>query len=422
MAGPPGGSEPGVVIRTGARWRMPKNIVICCDGTGNDFNKPQTDSNVVKLYNTLKICDEQIAYYHPGVGTLGAPNVDGRLAKWWSKVLGLAIGKGLLDIVGDAYRYLMDTYQTGDNIYLFGFSRGSYTARAVGSLLHVYGLLEPGNEQLIPYILRMYAQKSKAAQESTIPAENAFKYAFSRSVEVHFCGVWDTVSSYGWLTSPINLRFNGQNPIICTGRHAVSIHEHRCFYQDDLWGPGLAASEEYPQQDIRQVRFTGVHSDIGGSYDESEAGLSKIAFEWMLVEARKQGLLVDNQRAEIVLGAMTPPPDLPHYVEPDPKGPLHKSLRSFWWIAECIPRTRNGHVSIPLGRWWRQIPEGSFIHETVALTGAKVTYPAQYRIEPWTRFGPAGAELPEEMAPVHAVVQKMAAAAGTTKIHRLFRR
>jgi uncharacterized protein (DUF2235 family) len=235
---------------------MPKNIVICCDGTGNDFNKPETDSNVVKLYNTLQICDQQIAYYHPGVGTLGAPNVDGRLAKWWSKVLGLAIGQGLLDIVGDAYRYLMNTYQEGDNIFIFGFSRGAYTARAVGSLLHVFGLLEPGNEQLIPYILRMYAQKSKAAQESTIPAENAFKYAFSRAVEVHFCGVWDTVSSYGWLTSPINLRFNGQNPIVRTGRHAVSIHEHRCFYQDDLWGPALAASEEGPAQDIRQVWFS----------------------------------------------------------------------------------------------------------------------------------------------------------------------
>jgi uncharacterized protein (DUF2235 family) len=86
------------------RQAVPKNIVICCDGTGNDFNKPETDSNVVKLYNTLKICDGQIAYYHPGVGTLGAPNVNGRLAKWWSKVEGLAIGKGLLDNLGDANR------------------------------------------------------------------------------------------------------------------------------------------------------------------------------------------------------------------------------------------------------------------------------------------------------------------------------
>jgi len=401
---------------------VPKNIVICCDGTGNDFNKPETDSNVVKLYNTLKICDGQIAYYHPGVGTLGAPNVNGRLAKWWSKVEGLAIGKGLLDNVGDAYRYLMNTYQEGDNIFIFGFSRGAYTARAVGSLVHVYGLLEPGNEQLIPYILRMYAQKSKASEESTIPAEDAFKYAFSRDVQVHFCGVWDTVSSYGWISSPINLRFNGQNPIIRTGRHAVSIHEHRCFYQDDLWGTPLPASDQYPAQDIRQVWFTGVHSDIGGSYIESEAGLSKIAFEWMLVEGVKHGLLVDGQRAEIVLGRVQPPPSLPQYVEPDPKGILHPSLRTWWWIAECIPRRRNGRISLPLGRWWRQIPEGSTIHATVPLSGAKVNFPAQYEIEPWSRYQAVGSEAVPEVAPLHAVVQKMAAAADTTQIHRLFRR
>jgi hypothetical protein len=403
---------------------MAKNIAICCDGTGNDFNRPETDSNVVKLYNTLRICDGQIAYYHPGVGTMGAPNANSRFAKWWSKVEGLAIGKGLLDNVGDAYRYLMNTYSDGDNIFIFGFSRGAYTARAVASILHVYGLLEPGNEQLIPYILRMYAQKSKAAQEATIPAEDAFKYAFSRDVEVHFCGVWDTVSSYGWLTSPINLRFNGQNPIIRTGRHAVSIHEHRCFYQDSLWGPSLAATSEGPQQDIRQVWFGGVHSDVGGSYDESEAGLSKITFEWMLVEARKQGLLVDDQRAEIVLGEVKPPPALPEYVKPDPKGMLHASLTSWWWILECIPRTRNGRLSVPLGRWWRQIPEGSVIHETVGMSGTRVTYPKTYEVEPWVRFVPAGmAEAPEAVAPLHAVVvQKLAAAAEPTGIHRLFRR
>jgi hypothetical protein len=232
-------------------------------------------------------------------GTMGAPNANSRFAKWWSKVEGLAIGKGLLDNVGDAYRYLMNTYSDGDNIFIFGFSRGAYTARAVASILHVYGLLEPGNEQLIPYILRMYAQKSKAAQEATIPAEDAFKYAFSRGRwEVHFCGVWDTVSSYGWLTSPINLRFNGQNPIIRTGRHAVSIHEHRCFYQDSLWGPSLAATSEGPQQDIRQVWFGGVHSDVGGAMTRARRGCRRSPLSgcwwrrgsrdcWWMTSARK---------------------------------------------------------------------------------------------------------------------------------------
>ncbi len=420
---------------------MAKNIVICCDGTGNDFDNPDTDSNVVKLYNTLKIGDEQIAYYHPGVGTMGAPSAHGPVEKFTSKVMGLAFGSGLLANVGDAYRYLMNTYRTGDNIFLFGFSRGAYTARAIGSLLHVYGLLEPGNEQLIPYILRMYKKLTKGmkGQETTYPPEEAFKYAFSREVEVHFCGVWDTVSSYGWVNSPINLRFNGQNPIIRTGRHAVSIHEKRCCFQDNLWGPPLPATDEYPAQDIRQVWFTGVHSDVGGSYTEEEAGLSKITFEWMLVEAMKQGLQVDSQRMQIVLGESKPVPEgLPDYVEPNPKGILHRSLKGPWWLAEFFPRKRKGRWGLPLGRWVRVIPDGSLIHATVPLSAAKVNYPAQYIEEKWVRYAAPGLEaipeyaatpggIPESVTPenrgtLKAVVEKMAAAAEPTRIHRLIRR
>jgi uncharacterized protein (DUF2235 family) len=370
---------------------MSKNIVICCDGTGNDFDKPDTDSNVVKLYNTLAISAEQIAYYHPGVGTMGSPNAHGLIEKWWSQLIGLACGTGLLDNVGDAYRYLMNTYEDGDRIFLFGFSRGSYTARAVGSLLHVYGLLEPGNEQLIPYILRLYAKmtKSPKGQEATFAAEDAFKYAFSREVEVHFCGVWDTVSSYGWIYDQIELRFNGQNPIIRTGRHAVSIHERRCCYQDNLWGPSLAASDGCAGQDIRQVWFTGVHSDIGGSYCEQSAGLSKISFEWLLVEAIKQGLMVDANRAEIVLGQQSPPPFLPKYVPPDPHGILHKSLQGFWWwLLEYFPRKKYGRWGLPRGKWVRVIPENSLIHETVKLSGQPVTLPQVYEEEKWVRYAP----------------------------------
>ncbi|HEX4036827.1 MAG TPA: DUF2235 domain-containing protein [Acidobacteriaceae bacterium] len=402
---------------------MAKNIVICCDGTGNDFDQPATDSNVVKLYNTLVIGPGQIAYYHPGVGTMGSPNARGPMEKFWTKTMGLAFGSGLLENVGDAYRYLMETYQAGDRIFLFGFSRGAYTARAVGSLLHVYGLLEPGNEQLIPYILRMFRKLTKGmkTEQKTFPAEEAFKYAFSREVEIYFCGVWDTVSSYGWVNSPIDLRFDGQNPIIRIGRHVVSIHEKRCCFQDNLWGKALPAEGDYPGQDIRQAWFTGVHSDVGGSYTESEAGLSKISFEWMLVEAAAQGLQVDSQRAEIVLGRAAPPACLPAYVKPDPKGMLHRSLRGAWWMAEFFPRRRKGRWGLPLGRWTREIPNGSLIHETVLESGTRVNFPKHYAVEEWVPWAPAGA--PAAVAPMAAVVEKMAAtAAPAPSAERLTRR
>ena len=123
---------------------MSKNIVICCDGTGNEYG--DHNSNVVKVYRTLVINDaQQVAYYHPGVGTMGAPTARNRLEKVWTMLTGLAFGGGLLDNVADAYRYLMEIYKDGDQVYLFGFSRGAYTVRALAGLLHMFGLLCPGS-------------------------------------------------------------------------------------------------------------------------------------------------------------------------------------------------------------------------------------------------------------------------------------
>ena len=148
---------------------MPKNIVICCDGTGNEFG--DTNSNVVKLYGTLVIAPGiQVGYYHPGVGTMGAPTAHNWLAKQWTRAMGLAFGAGLLANVGDAYRYLMNVYEDGDRVFLFGFSRGSYTARALAGVLHMFGLLYPGNEGLIPYVIRDYAKKTRDAGGMKTPS------------------------------------------------------------------------------------------------------------------------------------------------------------------------------------------------------------------------------------------------------------
>src|SRR6516162_6311711 len=102
---------------------MSKNIVICCDGTGNEFG--DRNSNVVQLYSTLIVDGRrQIAYYHPGVGTMGAPTATNRLSKLWSVLTGLAFGAGLLDNIADAYRYLMEMFEEGDQVF--------YSVSAVG--------------------------------------------------------------------------------------------------------------------------------------------------------------------------------------------------------------------------------------------------------------------------------------------------
>jgi uncharacterized protein (DUF2235 family) len=370
---------------------MPKNIVVCCDGTGNSFEQVEQDSNVAKLYSALTINLGQRCYYHPGVGTMGSPNSRGRIGREWSRIKGLAFGAGLLANVGDAYRYLMNTYEDGDEIYLFGFSRGAFTARALASLIHVYGILCAGNEGVIPYILQMYAKRSREAKHKkrTFDSDEAFKWQFSHAsdVRIKFCGVWDTVSSYGWVYDPIQLPFLGCNPIIDVGRHAISIHERRCFYRDNLWGKPEA------NQDIRQVWFAGVHSDVGGSYLESQAGLSKITLEWMLVEARKAGLLIEDARARVILGHNPPSPlvnGLPQYVVPDASGRLHHSLHGAWWCLEFLPQ-EDPHIHgrrwhLPLGKM-RTIPENSRIHESV-IQGPwhPETLPNVYTPETWERF------------------------------------
>ena len=136
---------------------MAKNIVICCDGTGNEFG--QSNSNVVKLYKVLTRSDVQITYYHPGVGTMGSRNALTRFGRWWTRLIGLAFGYGISDNVADAYQFLMRNFQTDDSVYIFGFSRGAYTARALCGMLRIVGLLTQGNEGLIPYAIRMMKQK-----------------------------------------------------------------------------------------------------------------------------------------------------------------------------------------------------------------------------------------------------------------------
>lgn len=372
-----------------------KNIVICCDGTGNEFSG-DCNSNVVKLYQTLDMDDTQVGYYHPGVGTMGSPTARNRVEKAWSRVKGLAFGAGLLGNVADAYRYLMNTYEEGDRVFLFGFSRGAYTARVLGGVIYMCGLLSPGNEGLIPYIIRMFAQRSRKAggRNENFGVAHEFKQTFSRECPLHFVGVWDTVSSVGWIYRPVVLPFSGYNPIIRTGRHAVSIHERRCFFRQNLWSARIGT------QDIEQIWFAGVHSDVGGSYTEETSGLSKVTLEWMLGEAAIRGLKINLNKANIVLGKAEQKGDDAPHVQPNEDADMHESLHGWWWLLEWLPHRYYDAASdregwrIPLGAY-RRIPSGSLILKGAEKRAHKGQLPKNYTLvamQPFPRAKRVGAE------------------------------
>jgi uncharacterized protein (DUF2235 family) len=339
---------------------MAKNIVICCDGTGNEYG--DTNTNVVKFFRAV-VRDgvNQVAYYDPGVGTLSAPGLISKPAKAISKAMGLAFGIGLTGHIQDAYRYLMERYVLGDQVFLFGFSRGAYTVRALASLLHVCGLLERGSENLIPYASQLLKNFSK----ETAHICEGFKETYSRACRTHFAGVWDTVSSVGWIYDPLKLAFTYHNPDIAVVRHALAIDERRCFFRQNLFGAPSTS------QDVKQVWFAGVHSDIGGGYPEKESGLSKITLEWMAREAMASGLLIDQHELDTVLGK-TPAATMESFARPDPTAKEHQSLHGGWWIAEFLPKRYMDMALTPPERRWkipagrrRFIAENSVLHTSV---------------------------------------------------------
>lgn len=297
-----------------------KNIAICCDGTGNEFGRNNT--NVVETYLTLDKDEDQIAYYDPGVGTGGWEYHEERGQQL--RAMGdQATGYGLQKNVEDAYRFLTDHYQEGDRVYLFGFSRGAFTARSLAGMLFKCGLLRPGHDNLIEYASRIYNTEENAEVAA------GFLNAFGRRCPVHFIGVWDTVAS---LVMNAGKRFHDGtlNPEVRFGYHALAIDERREDFLPSPWDESRAIEG----QTIEQVWFAGVHSDVGGWYDDR--GLSNIALHWMLGKASACELRLTMPKEK--------------RLEPNPHGKGHRSDTGFWRIR---------------GRGAREIPEGARLHRSV---------------------------------------------------------
>lgn len=334
---------------------MARNIVLCLDGTNNQYDA--TNTNVVKLYAMLdRSTPDQLAYYQPGIGTFAPPGMWGKTRRWMTTRLDLAIAWLLEEHVSSAYRFLMRTYEEGDHVFLFGFSRGAYAARVVAGMLGKVGLLGRGNEELVPFAWEMYRGKQN------FDLSTGFRRTFSRKLNVRFLGLWDTVSSVGWALKPKSFDYSANNPVVEAVRHAVALDERRTYFVQNLWG-----SDNPPGQDARQVWFPGVHCDVGGGYEEREAGLSKIALAWMVGEAEKFGLRINPKAKEKIL----PVADTETYAAPNPLAVMHESLKGLWWVPEVLPkRIKDPSAGFaprwiwPLGRR-RRLPMDAAVHESV---------------------------------------------------------
>ena len=245
----------------------------------------------------------------------------------------MAFGRDLNDKVAIAYAHLMDVCEPDDRIFLFGFSRGAYTARVLAGMLHAVGLLPRGNTQLIPYAMRLYGAQPRGAQTPAWELFDGFRASFARDVPgaadkrfpVHFLGLWDTVSSVGWAWEPARYPYTASNPSVVITRHAVSLDERRWFFRQNL-------VHAEPGQDVSEVWFPGVHSDVGGGYPEAQGGLWRVPFEWMITHAQDAGMLFDDQLLATVRDR-SPAPAEPW------REPQHESLEGFWWhLAEVVPK------------------------------------------------------------------------------------
>lgn len=304
-------------IAADAQWaeKPGRNLVLLFDGTGNILGNQQ-DTNVVKLLRMLGKGHDpsgnaptQLVYYDPGVGTANEFPADGLFSELKNKarkLAGLALGNGVFPNIAEAYRFLVNTYQRGDRIYLFGFSRGAFTARAVAGMINMYGLIHTEGLPLIETLVRTYFAPRTRKNQAGTKSRKAFardvinNFSLGRTPLVHFVGVWDTVEAIG-LGGLGSIKISNSSDFDCKRfahvRHAMSLYESRSKYAPRRYEDPHFTAEEQPWRSYDQRWFRGVHSDVGGSY--ARDGLSNLTLAWMVDEASAQGLRVDKSRLQL---------------------------------------------------------------------------------------------------------------------------
>ncbi|MFW2372480.1 MAG: DUF2235 domain-containing protein [Gammaproteobacteria bacterium] len=293
-----------------------KRFVMCLDGTWNNTyaeNEREDGSKVIKPSNVLKLARavlprasdgrEQIVYYDTGVGAMSEyPGPSNKMLQYFDKILGGGWGAGFESNIDDAVTFLAHNYMQGDQVYVFGFSRGASSARALSQFIEwMGGLPVKRDSYYIPVFLRRYVESSgKVTAKQVVDKINkrldkdtAGKQQLNpfHEISIEFLGVWDSVMALGSkLFTSAHRRYHiSDTPASCINhvRHALAIDEKRADFKPEIW------TGAHSGQSLVQLWFAGVHSNIGGGYVND--GLANVSFKWMVSEASNYGLEFDTR-------------------------------------------------------------------------------------------------------------------------------
>ena len=334
---------------------MAKNIVLCFDGTWND---PDTNTNVIKIYRSILGEDKS-----PGQVGVPVPSPQVTTIKWYdkgvgtkrgNKLLGGITGRGLAKNILEGFMFLVDNYDDGDQIYMFGFSRGAYTARSLAGLIRNIGILhqvnapskEPEDNPVLMNGFRIYQRRDGSAD-----TEEAEFYRSTYSVgdvEIKMLGVWDTVGAMGIPVTnlldraDVGYEFHDTNlsSKVKNAYHALSIDETRPEFTPTLW-----TSKPKAGQRAEQVWFAGVHSEVGGGQTPD---LTDVPLRWMQEKAMENGLEIDSaQIANIQKQRYIRVPVSDHFAAPWKNRGLNFLSWNFYSVAARL-RGNRPHVR-PIG-------------------------------------------------------------------------
>lgn len=385
-----------------------KRIAILCDGTWNAA-EAKYPTNVVRLAQALAPTGAdgvaQVPIYVEGVGT-------GRRGVTWfgrlqDRLLGGLLGLGLMDNVVDAYRHLVFLYEPGDEIYVFGFSRGAFAARSLAGFLRFTGLLARADLALLPEAVARYSERrdeTPAARQTrnapwrarhsphvmTDPAD-APVYAAQGALEavpldVAYLGVWDTVGALGvpglFTSQPILRRRHAfhdttLSTMVRAARHAIAIDERRRPYLPTTWEnlPELeaAAARGGRGRPYREEHFAGDHSAVGGGGDRM--ALSALALLWVMEGAEEAGLEFDERVRAAIVAQGDPSGPLAGHSTP-PGGPIAELMRLT--SADRPDVTRLIDVSMPARVRWASCAAGGLRYRPPPLA------PLEGELRVWT--------------------------------------